>query len=56
MEILQSYLPYKSATTDVMHRRLATPNWTDIVVVVGLSLLLLYLLKVLLQQSEVWRL
>jgi len=50
------YWPSLEAPVDISHRRLSTPNYVDIVVIVGLSGLLFYLLYVLLKQSHVWRL
>lgn len=41
---------------DSLRRRLSnTPNYVDIIVIIGLSLLMFYLLKVLLKISLKWK-
>jgi succinate dehydrogenase hydrophobic anchor subunit len=45
----------KPSNVDGMHRRLASPSWLDIMVVMALSGILFYLLYVLLKKSLLWR-
>lgn len=53
-DFIMAYMPYKTAHIDAMHRRLATPNYTDVLVITGLSCFLLFLLYKLIQKMDIW--
>ena len=43
------------STEDIRRRLSGTPNFVDIVVIIGLSLLMFYLLRLLFQLSSKWK-